>query len=223
MDGFISLDWRTALLGMCAVQMTAISIALLARRPSKPADTALAATLLSLTGVLVPYIIGYAGLYDRWRWLTFLPVAVPLAVGPLLWGYVHARLRATLPTRFKTHLIPAAAQASYSAVAFALPTSTKWAWYTGAHGNLVAPALDVAGLASFMAYGAAIVRLLGSADHAQDGFAANERRWLTRIVAVLAVAAVVTGIYDVWGLTFGSIAPAAQTWQYLLLAAAALF
>lgn len=43
-----------------------------------------------IVGVLTPFTIGFAGAYDAWPWLSFAPFAVPLAVGPLLYGYANA-------------------------------------------------------------------------------------------------------------------------------------
>ena len=88
---------------------------------------------------LVPYMIGYAGAYDSWQWLTFAPFDLSLAFGPLVWVYVTLLSTGGLPVHWRLHAIPAALQLGYQLAAFGLPLQTKWDWYTTGHRHVVEP------------------------------------------------------------------------------------
>ena len=125
---------------------------------SRTANRCLAALTMIAALRLLPYAIGYAGGYDRYRWLTFAPFDFSLALGPLMWGYVSALTTGALPPRWRFHLIPAAAQATYFLACFALPIELKWGWYTGAHLHVIEPIGLAAVLLSVGGYGAAACR-----------------------------------------------------------------
>ena len=72
----------------------------------------LAALLLVLAGIATPWMIGFAGFYDRWQGLSFVPFSLPLAVPPLLWLFAHALTRGRWPPRGAWHLAPALVQAA---------------------------------------------------------------------------------------------------------------
>src|SRR6478752_8176411 len=110
--------------------------------------------------MLTPYAIGFAGAYDRFRWLTFAPFATPLALGPLLYGYAHALAYGTPPGRMRGHLLPGLVQFTYFVLCFLIPGDAKWSWYTGGHRAWIAPLFDVVGLVSLAAYAYAISRVL---------------------------------------------------------------
>lgn len=116
------------------------------------ATRALAALTAVVSLRMTPYVLGYAGAYDAHRWLTFAPLDLSLAVGPLLWTYVVALTTGAAPRRIGLHLAPAAAQLAYSLACFALPLRAKWAWYTGPHLHAVEPAVLAATLVSLAAY-----------------------------------------------------------------------
>ena len=106
----LDFGWRTALLGLIAVQITALAIALVTASTRRTANRLLAGALLVIAGLLIPYAIGFAGAYDLWRGLTFAPFAIPLALGPLLCAYAHALQAGRLPRRMAWHIaLPARA------------------------------------------------------------------------------------------------------------------
>lgn len=88
-DG-LSFGWRTAVLTLAAVQLLTIALGLTRTLANRVANQTLAMLLIVLVGVLLPWLIGFAGFYDRWRWLTFAPFQITLAVAPLIWLYAHA-------------------------------------------------------------------------------------------------------------------------------------
>lgn len=102
--------WST-FLGVLAVQTLILAVALWRSPANRLASRYLALLLVCVAGMLTPFIIGYAGAYDRWPWLSFAPFAVPLAIGPLLYGHVLALSRnAPLP---RAHFIAPAMQFCY--------------------------------------------------------------------------------------------------------------
>ncbi len=184
MEGLV-FGWRTALLSFAVVQLLLIAAALTRPLANRAANRTLAALLVVLAGILTPYLIGFAGAYDRWPWLSFAPFAIPLAVAPLLWLYIVALVEGRWPRGAWRHLIPAALQFMFLTISFALPMPSKdaWAEITDPALSIVTGLGTVAGLAL---YGVAGLRLLARyraalADERSDDarFAA---RWLSRAI-----------------------------------------
>ena len=76
---------------------------LLWRAPSnRAANRWLALLIVAVAALITPYIIGFAGFYDAWPWLSFTPFSYTLAFGPLLWLYA-ATLTGQAPTRAWPH------------------------------------------------------------------------------------------------------------------------
>ncbi|MFN7109934.1 MAG: hypothetical protein ACK4MY_17080, partial [Brevundimonas sp.] len=144
----LDFGWRTALLGLMAVQIAVLALAVGGAPTRRTSNRLLAAALLVIAGLLVPYAIGFAGAYDLWRGLTFAPFAIPLALGPLLYAYAHALEGGRLPRRMALHMAPPLAQAVYFFACFLLPLDVKWSWYTGGHREVVGPFFDVFAVAS---------------------------------------------------------------------------
>ena len=83
LDG-LSFGWRTAVLTVAVIQLIAIAAVLCRVFVNRVANRTLAALLIVLAGILMPWLIGFAGFYDRWRWLTFAPFQITLAVAYVL-------------------------------------------------------------------------------------------------------------------------------------------
>ena len=127
MDGVaLYLGWRVAILGFASLQLLLLAAVIAVQTPNALANRLLTAFLIVLVGVVTPYTIGFAGAYDAWRWLTFAPLSLTLALPPLLFAYTHALVRGRLPTRFGLHLLPPMIQLGYMLVCFALPLDAKW-------------------------------------------------------------------------------------------------
>jgi AraC-like DNA-binding protein len=219
--------WRVALLGLAVVQMLALAFAISRQPANGVANRLLALFLLDLSGFVFPYVIGFAGAYDAWRWLTFAPFSIPLLLPPLLYGYTHALVTGRTPPRFVLHLIFPAVQLAYMLIAFALPLEAKWNWYTGGHNAIVEPIAKTALMGSLAAYAWASIRLLrtyraGLAEQRSDDdrFAAG---WLTRvIVALVAVLALYSG-FVLWDWISGGIDFFQETGLYLAVSAIGLY
>ncbi|PIB94194.1 helix-turn-helix domain-containing protein [Caulobacter sp. FWC2] len=226
-DWGLLFGWRTALLGVAILQCVLLAGALARSGPNRAANRFLAVALVVVAGMLTPYAIGFAGAYDRFRWLTFAPFAIPLAFGPLLYGYAHALADGTAPRRMRLHLLPALAQFAYLALCFLIPGDAKWAWYTGGHRAIVSPVLDVMGLVSLAAYAYAIGGLLRRqrkrlADHRSDDerFSAH---WLGRVLTVILAGLGLKAGFWLWSLIAGGIDFFQETGLYLALAGVGVY
>jgi AraC-like DNA-binding protein len=117
--------WRTAVL-LCAALVTGPIIAALYQSDlNRVANRTLALLLLALVGVMIPWMIGFAGFYDHWQWLTFLPVDLPLLVPPLAYLYAHALMHGRWPPRAWLALMPGALHFTVMFAGFCLPLATK--------------------------------------------------------------------------------------------------
>jgi len=199
-DG-LSFGWRTAVLTVAVVQLLALAPALCRVLANRIANRTLAALLIVLAGIVMPWLIGFAGFYDRWRWLTFAPFQITLAVAPLIWLYVQALVNGRWPPNGGRHLIPAAVQAIFLIASFLLPMPIKDRWSEVIH-QPYSIAADLATIAGLGWYGVAGLRLLGSyrkrlATQRSDDhrFAA---RWLSRAIGATLLLLPVWAGYSLW-------------------------
>lgn len=227
--GNLELDfgWRTALLGAAALQMLLLAVVLAREPANRVAGRMLAGALVVIAGLLTPYVIGFAGLYDAFRWLTFTPFAIPLALGPMLYGYGHALTDGRPPPHWRRHLAAPALQFLYFAACFLLPPTAKWAWYTGGHRSWIAPVFDLLALVSLAAYAWALGRVLRRqrarlADQRSDDdrFSA---RWLERVLAAILIGLSLQIGFWLWAALAGGIDFFQETGLYLALGALGLY
>lgn len=199
-DG-LTFGWRTAVLTVVAVQLLAIAIGLTRVLANRVANRTLAMLLIVLIGILAPWLIGFAGFYDRWRWLTFAPFQITLAVAPLIWLYAHALVKGSWPPTGWRHLLPAIVQATFLSASFLLPMPIKTRWSDIVHQpySIVA---DLATLAGLACYGIAGLRLL----HRYRALLAGQRsddhrfaaRWLSRAMGATLLLLPVWAGYAAW-------------------------
>jgi|JI10StandDraft_1071094.scaffolds.fasta_scaffold30461_7 AraC-like DNA-binding protein len=162
----------------------------------------LAVLLCAIALRTVPYVLGFAGAYDRWRWLTFAPFDVTLAWGPLLWVYVTALATGQTPQRLTRHFVPVAVQLAYQLVCFSLGTDAKWSWYTTTHLQLIEPVGLALGLLSLIGYLAASARVYREWQQWLDAniSSRDESRltWLRVILLALTAVATVGLAFGIW-------------------------
>lgn len=189
--------WSTLLL-VLALQALVLAAALWTVAENRIANRYLAGLLVVIAGLLTPYILGYAGGYDAWPWLTFAPFAVPLALGPLLYGHVRALARGT--GLGWPHWVAPAAQFVNQAAVFPFPTAVKWQFDAAVQEPFISPVMTIAVLASMTGYAAAALR-----EHRRYRAWLEERRRATAPAArLLAPAAALTLLvtvragYDLW-------------------------
>lgn len=175
--------------------------AALARQPAnRLSNLYLAALLAVLAGMLTPFVIGYAGFYDAFPWLSFAPFSVSLAVGPLLYGHVHA-LAAGRRIGW-AHLAPALLQFAYQAVIFPFPLATKNAIDAALVEPFLNPLFAAAVPVSMVVYAAIgwrLARRYAAWAKAQTTGAARAAR-LSRTLAALTLLAAARLGYDLWDL-----------------------
>ena len=225
MSATLFLGWRTAVLGVIALQILILAAAILKAGSGRPASRSLALALLVIAGLLIPYVIGFAGAYDVWRGLTFAPFAIPPALGPLLYAYACS-LEGERAARV-WHFVPPLLQAAYFTGCFLLPMDTKWRWYTGGHQAIVAPLLNLLTLLSLAGYAWAIGRVLKRyrarlADERSDDdrFSAL---WLTRIQAATVLCLLVEVGFWLWSIVTGGIDYFQETGLYVALGVLGLY
>lgn len=127
--------------------------ALLLRVPANRTANRLLALLVAVVALrILPYIIGFAGFYDAYPWLTFLPYDWSLGYGAVIWLYVTVVCSGQLPPRWQWHLAPALVQGAYYAVLFAQPLAVKHRWDSAVHAPFVIPVESAWALLSLSAY-----------------------------------------------------------------------
>ncbi|MBU1324874.1 MAG: helix-turn-helix domain-containing protein [Alphaproteobacteria bacterium] len=215
----LHLGWRTALLGATILQLLALAVTLAASDGVRVANRLLAALLIVIAGMLIPYAIGFAGFYDAWRGLTFLPVAISLAIGPLLWAYASTLDDGRPPRSLRRHLVPPAIQFAYSTGCFLLPLDAKWDWYTGGHRDWIDPVFEVATLISLAGYTWAAADVLRRRDDRLAQARSDDHRfaagWLKAVWAALALGLALSLGFSAWSWLTGGIDFFQQTGLYL--------
>lgn len=175
--------WSATLL-VFAVQCLLIAGALLLAKGNRRANRLLALLLVVVAGLLAPFILGYAGVYDAWPWLTFAPFAVPLAVGPLLYAHIRALADGTRLNWW--HWLPPALQFGWQATAFFLPLEAKPGFDSAVVEPFIGPLSDAAVLASMIGYGVASRRVLSGYQRWLDG-RRRSRRPARRLRAMILI------------------------------------
>lgn len=201
MDGTLVFGWRTALLSVAFVQLLLLASALVRQIRNRPANRTLAVLLVALAGMITPWMIGFAGFYDKWRWLSFAPFAISLSIAPLAWLYIHALIHGRWPEGAWRHLVPAAIQFAYLGGAFLFlrePFKNDWLEQSGVAYDVINGIGVVTGLA---AYGTAGWRLIGRYGAWLSRQRSDDHRfalsWLSRAVAALFVLLALWAAYAV--------------------------
>ncbi len=179
---------------ICALQGLLLAGVLLSAQRNTAANRWLALLIVAVAALMTPYIIGYAGFYEKWPWLSFAPLSYTLAFGPLLYLYT-ATLIGARPARVWPHFMPATVQFVAYAAVFPLPLPTKNWWDTFAHAPIIDPAFDIAALASIAAYSAAAYRHYRAyrawlEENRTDGVD-FEPGWIRNFIAALALIALI--------------------------------
>lgn len=171
-----------------------LSALLLRVRTNQIANRLLTALILVVVLRLVPFIIGYAGFYDAFPWLSFAPFDMPLAMGPLLWLYIVRVTSGALPRRWWGHLVPAAADFLFHFIVFVSCTVPQKNWIAGHIVRWTSPATDIASLMMLAIYGgAALLRYRAYQDWLDSEFSSREEfrlGWLRVLLTAIALTGV---------------------------------
>lgn len=156
----LELTPRAALLAALSFVASTLAAILIAAPANRSANGQLGAAIFVLVGVTTSYTIGLSRLDLEALWLRYLPVSVPLAFGPLLYGYIRRLTIGTgLPKPFP-HFVPALAQLAYVVGFYLLPRNGQAVLDDGRGKDVLRAALDTAVLVSFAAYSFAGLRAL---------------------------------------------------------------
>ena len=214
--------WSTTL-GMAAGFGTLVALLLLRTGGNRPANRLLAALLSVAVLRLMPYVIGFAGYYDAYPWLSFAPFNLALAIGPLLYLYIRRLAEPAMPRRWAWHLAPALVDLAYTLWAFSLPLAAKLAWNAGVHERWIDPFENAAALLSLCAYTALAWRcrrryLAWLAAHVSNRDA-HRQPWIAAVLALLCLWLAACIAYDAVDRFLMQLNYFQRFPQYLLLAA----
>ena len=184
------------------VQGVVVTALLMARRDNREANRLLAALTFAWSLRIVPYVIGYAGFYDAYPWLSFAPFAITLAYGPLIYLYVVRLTEAALPRRWWLHLLPAAAQVVYDTAIFVQPLAFKNVWNDTVHRHLIDPAQTIF---TFLSLGVYVVlaarrfRAYGRwLDDATSDAGESRLRWLRNFLVAFALTVALAAAFETY-------------------------
>lgn len=135
----ISFGPRSILLALGTAHGLVLAALLLRESTNRTANRLLALLLTVVALRVVPYIIGFAGFYDAYPWLSYLPYEWSLGYGALIWLYVTVICTGDLPRRWWWHLVPALAQGAYYGVMFVQPLAFKNHWNATVHDPYIVP------------------------------------------------------------------------------------
>ncbi|HEY1429905.1 MAG TPA: hypothetical protein VGF18_10050, partial [Candidatus Tumulicola sp.] len=148
----IRFGWLSFALAIGALQGFVVAALLLFRPANRTANLLLAAFLVAFVARIVPYIIGFAGFYEAFPWLSFAPFGITLVCGPLLYLYVARLTSERLPRYWWAHLMPAAIQFAYYVAIFVQPLPFKNVYDGRVHEPFVDPVETLLTLASLSTY-----------------------------------------------------------------------
>jgi AraC-like DNA-binding protein len=154
----MTIDLGAALLGTSALSVV-LAAALWFTINNPIANRYLSLVLLTLAGITSVYSLGWTGRVDVPARLAFMPLNLPLALGPLLFGYVGALATGRGFSRLVLHMTPAAAHFVYLCVVLTLPEAVRLAWKDGAHDHVIKPLMEAATLVSLTLYAIAGLQL----------------------------------------------------------------
>lgn len=177
---------------LCAAQGLVLAWLLFRSIRNRSANRYLAFLILAVVALIAPYIIGYAGFYDRWPRLSFAPFSYTLAFGPLIYLYTKSLVDRS-PVRAWPHFMPVVAQFLADALVFPLPLATKDWWDDVANAPVISPLLEIAGIISLAIYGVVAFRKYRSYQHWLDENRTDgvdlDPSWIRNFLAALAIVA----------------------------------
>ncbi|MEM7081467.1 MAG: AraC family transcriptional regulator [Pseudomonadota bacterium] len=160
----LSFGWRSTLMGGVLFPIIASALLLWVGAADRRAVRWLVALMLATLSSCIPFFIGFAGAYDIWPNLTFLPVDASLSFAPLLYLYVYSSFVDQPPGWRRWLLLPVALHLAYQFGAFTLIDGyqAKWAYTDRFHQPYVEPFVRVLSITLSLGCAVAIHRLYQS-------------------------------------------------------------
>jgi AraC-like DNA-binding protein len=191
--------WSTTL-AMGAAFGLAVALLLARSRINTAANRLLALLIVVFVLKLTPYIIGFAGFYDAYPWLSFAPFGAGLAIGPLLYLHLRRLTWERMPRGWYWHLLPAAIQLLYRGVMFVQPMTVKNDWNSRIHAPWIDPAETFLELLSFAVYVWLSIRAYRAYQGWLDAHLSNREEfrivWLRNVLIAFALAWPVWAVYE---------------------------
>lgn len=165
------------------------------------ANRFLAALVFLVSLDLVPYILGFSGFYQRFKWLSYAPFELESGFGPLLYLYVFSLVRGATPRKWGWHLVPVALEFLYYTSVFVRSLEFKDDWYNRFQVHF--EWFDtVYGLVSLGVYLGLSIKLLNSyrtwAEQNQGSGDPELTRFLSRTLALFGATWVITAGFQLF-------------------------
>ena len=203
------MNWRSAMLAMVMICILLTLVQLNLRHPEKQAIRWLTAFVLAGVITAIPMVIGFAGAYDRWPDLTFLPTQLSPLFGPLLFLHARALMEGGPAGRWLWLLLPGAVFWLYQVWAFLFlgGYENKWAFNDSFHEPYIVPLVYAVGLSLAVWALAMIWRMRGRyllwlVDHRSDDDLFDPA-WLTHFLMIGIPLVVVWAAENLLGQYFG--------------------
>ncbi len=219
----IDVGWRTALLFALSATTALAALIIGVRAAERPAFLWLTALLCIWCWHTIPFIIGFAGAYNAFPWLTFAPFSMELWFGPLLYLHAFTLAYGKLRPCHWWWLAPGAAQFVYYCVCFLAlgDAPAKFAFSIAFHEPYITPVESILGLCLGIAGMVLVVRLAGRykrwLEQRHAAADAYDPTWLKRFVMVTCLAIAIWGGFEIWGILFGTLRYIDTYWLYVAI------
>ncbi len=219
----LDVGWRSALLFALTLPTMLAALMLGLRASDRPAFVWLALLLGAWCWHSIPYIIGFAGAYSAFPWLTFAPFNMELWFGPLFYLHAHALANRGRAPRQWLWLLPGLVQFVYYTLCFVLlgDGPSKFAFNNAFHEPYIVPVETAVGLGlavtgMWLAWReiARYRRWLDQSHSAADAF---DPVWLRRFVVGMAVAIAVWVAFDTWSALIEVLHYVNVFWLYVVI------
>ncbi|RZV37957.1 MAG: AraC family transcriptional regulator [Chromatiales bacterium] len=184
------MNWRSAMLAIIMLCAMIPLGYLYSRKIERRAVAWLGALVMAAVVSGIPVVAGFAGAFDVWPGLTFLPVQMTLLLGPLVFFHARALMLGQPNGHYWWLLLPGAVYWIYQLWAFLFlgDHTAKWAFNEAVHYPYVLPAVFYAGLglmawALFAIWRMRTRYLAWLQDHYSDDDAFDPA-WLMHLIAI---------------------------------------
>ena len=139
------LNWRSVAMICTIVCILAAQFYILSKGIERKAVILFSAFAACVAITAIPMIIGFAGAYDIWPGLTFLPTDLTLFIGPLLLLHARQLMDGAVSQSQYALLIPGIAYWVYQVWAFATlgDYQAKWAFNDAFHEPFIVPLVSI--------------------------------------------------------------------------------
>ncbi len=190
------MNWRSALIGLTMACSLIALVYLFRRALEREAVGWLALFVIAANISVIPMLIGFAGAYDIWPGLTFLPTQTALLLGPAIALHGRSLMMDNPDKRLVWMFAPGAAYMLYQLWAFTMlgDYRAKWAFNNAVHEPFIFPAAMLLAWAITVGCLAYVWRLrVRYLDWLKDNRSDDDRfspAWLTHLVVLSGVAAI---------------------------------